>query len=119
MSMEINTGSGTAHCWSPCGASVDSRFFYARTEGELERDVQAIGFQSLAIVRQSMIGGRRNERRLGESVVLHISKVLGPLPPPDSIRAPTMSTRSWSSAHPPPAVTATPFAAGSSCHPAR
>jgi uncharacterized protein YbjT (DUF2867 family) len=29
------------------GASIDSRFFYARMKGELEKDVQAIGFQSL------------------------------------------------------------------------
>jgi uncharacterized protein YbjT (DUF2867 family) len=52
------------------GASVDSRFFYARTKGELERDVQAIGFQSLTFVRPSIIGGQRDELRLGESVVL-------------------------------------------------
>jgi uncharacterized protein YbjT (DUF2867 family) len=74
-------GARTLALVTSIGASVDSRFFYARTKGELERDVQAIGFQSLTIVRPSMIGGQRNERRLGESVVLHISKVLGPILP--------------------------------------
>jgi uncharacterized protein YbjT (DUF2867 family) len=74
-------GARTLALVTAIGASVDSRFFYARTKGELERDVQAIGFQSLTIVRPSMIGGQRNERRLGESVVLHISKALGPILP--------------------------------------
>jgi uncharacterized protein YbjT (DUF2867 family) len=69
-------GAKTLALVTAIGASVDSRFFYARTKGELERDVQAIGFQSLTIVRPSMIGGQRNERRLGESIVLHISRVL-------------------------------------------
>src|ERR1700730_13502908 len=62
-------GARTLALVTAIGASVDSRFFYARTKGELERDVQAIGFQSLTIVRPSMIGGQRNERRLGASVV--------------------------------------------------
>jgi hypothetical protein len=50
-------------------------------QGELERDVQAIGFLSLTIVRPSIIGGQRSEHRLGESIALHISKVLGPILP--------------------------------------
>jgi uncharacterized protein YbjT (DUF2867 family) len=74
-------GARTLALVTPIGASVESRFFYARTKDELERDVQAIGFQSLTIVRPSIIGGQRNERRLGESIALHISKVLGPILP--------------------------------------
>ena len=74
-------GARTLALVTAIGASVDSRFFYARTKGQLERDVQAIGFRSLTIVRPSMIGGQRDEHRLGESVVLHISKVLGPILP--------------------------------------
>jgi uncharacterized protein YbjT (DUF2867 family) len=74
-------GARTLALVTAIGASVDSRFFYARTKGELERDVQAIGFQSLTIVRPSIIGGQRDELRLGESVVLHLSKVLHPILP--------------------------------------
>jgi uncharacterized protein YbjT (DUF2867 family) len=74
-------GARTLALVTAIGASVESRFFYARTKGELERDVQAIGFQSLTIVRPSIIGGQRNEHRLGESIGLHISKVLGPILP--------------------------------------
>ncbi len=74
-------GARTMALVTAIGASVDSRFFYARTKGELERDVQAIGFQSLTIVRPSSIEGQRNERRFGESIVPRISKVLGPTLP--------------------------------------
>jgi uncharacterized protein YbjT (DUF2867 family) len=74
-------GARTLALVTAIGASVDSRFFYARTKGELERDVQAIGFQSLTIVRPSIIGGQRDELRLGESVVLRLSKVLRPILP--------------------------------------
>jgi uncharacterized protein YbjT (DUF2867 family) len=74
-------GASTLALVTAIGASVDSRFFYARTKGELERDVQAIGFQSLTIVRPSIIGGQRDELRLGESVVLRLSKLLGPVLP--------------------------------------
>jgi uncharacterized protein YbjT (DUF2867 family) len=63
------------------GAAADSSFFYPRTKGELERDVQAIGFSSLTIVRPSMIGGQREDHRAGESFVLHLSKALSPILP--------------------------------------
>jgi uncharacterized protein YbjT (DUF2867 family) len=66
---------------SSIGASVDSSFFYARVKGELERDVQEIGFRSLTILRPSMIGGARDESRLAESLALRISHFLAPVLP--------------------------------------
>jgi uncharacterized protein YbjT (DUF2867 family) len=63
------------------GASVDSSFFYARVKGELERDIQEIGFRSLTILRHSMIGGERGEFRLAESIALRLSHFLEPVLP--------------------------------------
>jgi len=63
------------------GASSDSRFYYAKTKGDLETDVMAIGFPSLTIVRPSIIGGKRDEFRFAESAVLRMSKILGPMLP--------------------------------------
>jgi uncharacterized protein YbjT (DUF2867 family) len=76
-----SSGARTLALVSSIGASVDSRFFYARTKGELERDVRTVGFQSLTIVRPSIIGGQRDELRLGEGVALCLSRVLGPILP--------------------------------------
>src|SRR5271156_4846226 len=66
---------------SAIGASVDSSFFYPKTKGELERDIQKIGFRSLTIVRPAMIGGERDEHRPGESIALTLSRVLAPVLP--------------------------------------
>jgi uncharacterized protein YbjT (DUF2867 family) len=75
------SGASTFALVTAIGAAADSRFFYPRTKGELERDVQAIGFDSLTIVKPSMIGGQREEHRAGETFVLNLSKALGPMLP--------------------------------------
>jgi hypothetical protein len=54
-------------------------FFYARTKGELERDIQKIGFRSLTICRPSIIAGPRNEVRNAERVALSLSHSLAPV----------------------------------------
>ncbi len=63
------------------GASADSRIFYSRTKGEVERDIQKIGFRSLTICRPSLIGGKRNETRHAEGAVLALVRVLAPVLP--------------------------------------
>lgn len=66
---------------SAIGASADSSFFYPKVKGELERDVQKVGFRSLTIVRPAMIGGERDESRIGEGIALTLSRVLSPVLP--------------------------------------
>jgi uncharacterized protein YbjT (DUF2867 family) len=66
---------------SAIGASADSMFFYARIKGELEEEIQKIGFRSLTIVRPSMIEGERDEFRLAESIALKLSHILAPVLP--------------------------------------
>jgi uncharacterized protein YbjT (DUF2867 family) len=66
---------------SAIGASLTSSIAYARIKAELERDVQKIGFKSLTILRPSMIGGEREEFRLGEVIFLWLSRVLAPVLP--------------------------------------
>lgn len=66
---------------SSMGADVHSRIFYLRTKGETERDLAAEGFASLTLVRPSLIGGERLERRLTEALGLKIFSVLEPLLP--------------------------------------
>ena len=53
---------------SSLGADAGSRVFYSRVKGELERDVAAVGFPSVAIVRPSLLLGNRREFRLGERI---------------------------------------------------
>jgi uncharacterized protein YbjT (DUF2867 family) len=66
---------------SAIGASVTSTFFYARTKGEVERDLKLVGFRSLTILRPSIIGGKREESRFAEGVALGLSRILAPVLP--------------------------------------
>ncbi len=48
---------------SSIGASEKSRIFYSRVKGELERDVKELGFESLVILRPSLLLGKRMDNR--------------------------------------------------------
>lgn len=64
---------------SAMGANVESRVFYNRTKGEMERDVLQQGNDRTYILRPSLIGGDRNEKRLGEYIGKQLFKLLNPL----------------------------------------
>lgn len=66
---------------SAIGADPDSRFFYNRVKGALERDLEDIGFASLTHVRPGLIGGARDEFRLGERLAAIVLGTTGPLLP--------------------------------------
>lgn len=66
---------------SAAGANPQSSIFYSRVKGELERDLRALGFNSLTLVRPGLIGGERNEVRLGERLALTVLGALGPVLP--------------------------------------
>ncbi|KAB7768603.1 NAD(P)H-binding protein [Xanthomonas maliensis] len=66
---------------SAAGADAQSRIFYNRVKGELERDLRAVGFPSLTFVRPGLIGGERAERRTGEHLAARVLTALGPLLP--------------------------------------
>ena len=66
---------------SALGADAHSRVFYSRTKGELERDLQTLGYPSLTLVRPGLIGGERQESRRGEQIGVTVSQWLRPLLP--------------------------------------
>ncbi|WP_428241280.1 NAD(P)H-binding protein [Gynuella sp.] len=66
---------------SAMGADVNSRFFYNRVKGELERDLQALSFASVTLVRPGLIAGQRTEFRLGERSMQLLLTILAPVLP--------------------------------------
>jgi uncharacterized protein YbjT (DUF2867 family) len=66
---------------SALGASADSRVFYSRTKGELERDLQALDFSSLTLARPGLIGGERQQSRPAEQLAIAVTRGLAPLLP--------------------------------------
>ena len=66
---------------SALGADASSRVFYSRTKGELERDLQRLGYPSLTLVRPGLIGGERAESRPAERLGVLVSEWLRPVLP--------------------------------------
>ncbi|MFZ0490220.1 MAG: NAD(P)H-binding protein [Salegentibacter sp.] len=61
---------------SAMGADANSRMFYNRTKGEMERDVRATNVEHTYILRPSLIAGDRDEKRLFEGVAKGGMKLL-------------------------------------------
>lgn len=59
------------------GADPSSSFFYNKVKGELERDLRLIGFESLHLLRPSLLLGNRKEFRFGERIGQAVFKLLG------------------------------------------
>lgn len=66
---------------SAIGADPSSPVFYNRVKGEIERDLAAEGFASLTFVRPGLIGGKRDEFRLGERIAATVLGLAGPVLP--------------------------------------
>lgn len=66
---------------SAIGANTRSAFFYNRTKGELERDLECLEFRSLVLVRPGLIGGNRAEHRPMERLAIALSRALAPVLP--------------------------------------
>ncbi|PJK00439.1 NAD-dependent dehydratase [Lysobacteraceae bacterium NML91-0213] len=74
-------GAGVYALNSAAGANPRSRVFYSRVKGELERDLEALRFASLVLVRPGLIGGDRDEHRPGEAAASVVLRALGPVLP--------------------------------------
>jgi len=61
---------------SAVGANSRSTFFYNRVKGQLEADLREIPFQSVYIMRPSMLLGSRKEKRTGEELGKAVMKPL-------------------------------------------
>ncbi|HOP64517.1 MAG TPA: NAD-dependent epimerase/dehydratase family protein [Spirochaetota bacterium] len=63
---------------SALGADPDSKIFYNRIKGELEREITLLGFKHLSIIRPSLLDGPRTEWRTGELIARRIMKFINP-----------------------------------------
>ena len=77
--LALEGGAAQAVLVSALGADPSSRIFYNRVKGQAERGLEAVGFESVVIVRPSLLSGDRDEDRLGERVGLAVLGALEPL----------------------------------------
>lgn len=66
---------------SAMGANPNSKVFYNKTKGEMERDVLNQKIHNTYILQPGLIGGNRSEKRLGESIAKFFFKILNPIIP--------------------------------------
>lgn len=64
---------------SAMGANKNSNVFYNKTKGEMEHDVLQQHIKNTFILRPSLIGGERKERRILEEIGLVVFKIIQPL----------------------------------------
>jgi uncharacterized protein YbjT (DUF2867 family) len=64
---------------SAVGADPDSKNFYLRTKGEMEQQLEALGFESLDILQPSVLMGWRKEMRPLELLAVTFMPLLNPL----------------------------------------
>lgn len=63
---------------SSIGADATSSNFYLRTKGELEKGLEALGFDTFVAARPSFLLGDRKEFRLGEKIGIWVWKFVQP-----------------------------------------
>ena len=61
---------------SSAGADPESRLFYSRMKGELEKAVQKMKFQRIIILRPSILDGKRKKKRPAEALSLKVMHVV-------------------------------------------
>lgn len=61
---------------SSLGADVSSAVYYSKVKGDVERDISALGFDTIHIVRPSLLLGNRKENRVGERIGIILSRML-------------------------------------------
>lgn len=64
---------------SALGANPDSNISYNRGKGEMEKDLEALGFEESYFVQPALIGGERDEKRTIESAWKKFQKLIDPL----------------------------------------
>lgn len=66
---------------SAMGANPDSKVFYNKTKGEMERDVLKQNVPNTYILQPGLISGNRDEKRLGELIAKFFFNILNPIIP--------------------------------------
>jgi len=64
---------------SAVGASEHSPSWYSRVKGRMEKDVSALGYASVHILRPSLLLGERQDKRPAEDLAQKLSPLLRPL----------------------------------------
>ncbi len=65
---------------SSAGAAIDSKIFYSRMKGELERDIKRLPFETIHIIRPGLLAGERVQVRTGEKIGIGVMNAISIIP---------------------------------------
>ncbi len=72
----LNTGADRFFVVSAMGANLRSRYFYNRVKGELEDKISFLDYRTIYIFKPSLLRGKREESRAGESFAKAFSRIV-------------------------------------------
>jgi uncharacterized protein YbjT (DUF2867 family) len=75
----LKNGVNQFHLVSAIGADAKSSTFYLKLKGETEEDITKVGISSLYIYQPSMLKGRKEKVRFGESLINGLMTIVDPL----------------------------------------
>lgn len=84
-------GCSQFHLESSRGADKSSSFLYLQTKGQVEADIEALGFDRFAIYRPGVLLVEREESRPGEFLARQFFKVFSPIMPSMSVHVQTVA----------------------------
>ncbi len=95
--LAVNSGVNQLCLVSSIGANPSSSVFYSKVKGEIEIDLNRLPFQTIHIVRPSLLLGDRKEQRVGERIAIAIASnfsflFIGPLKKYKPIAADTVAS---------------------------
>ncbi|WP_031426584.1 NAD-dependent epimerase/dehydratase family protein [Flavimarina sp. Hel_I_48] len=64
---------------SAMGADAESRIFYNRTKGEMQRDIFKLSIPNIYFMQPALLAGDREETRTAEKIATKVFKILNPL----------------------------------------
>lgn len=64
---------------SALGADAESRIFYNRTKGEMQRDILQLSIKNCYFMQPALLAGDREESRTAESFAIGVFKIINPL----------------------------------------
>ena len=75
----LKNGSSSYNLISSMSANANSRFFYTKLKGELERDLSTMPFKTINIYRPSLLDGERTGTRTAENFFIKAMRFINPL----------------------------------------
>jgi uncharacterized protein YbjT (DUF2867 family) len=77
----LRTGAKRYTVVTAVGSDPNSSIFYSSVKGKLEQHLQTLGYESVIIIRPSMLLGKRKETRPAEYISKHLMTFLAPIIP--------------------------------------